>query len=151
MHNYGAKCQAVSLICWWIHGINVAPQSWDLASWVSGGGNVLLTFVNTLDCLFGLCSACRWILPSPCGRASPRGLWGTRRAAISGITLRSGGGTRPSGQMTTPWCWQELLFTTSEEFRYLTYRFLHNSFYRGYRLLRKEELGPNLVNNINKN
>lgn len=34
----------------------------------------------------------------------PRGLWGTLHAAISGITLRSGGDTRPSGRMTTPWC-----------------------------------------------
>ena len=75
----------------------------------------LLTFVNTVDCLFGLCSACRWILPSPYGRVSPRGLWGTPHAAISGTTLRSGGATRPSGRTTTPWCWRELLFTTSEE------------------------------------
>ena len=60
--------------------------------------------VNPVDCLFGPCSACRWILPSLFGRASPRGLWGTLHAAISGITLRSGGGTRPSGRTTTPWC-----------------------------------------------
>lgn len=87
---------------------------------MSRGRECFVDIVNTVDCLFGLCSACRWILPSPFGRASLRGLWGTQRAATSGITLRSGGGTHPSGRMTTPWCWLELLFITSEGFTRLT-------------------------------
>lgn len=102
-----------------------------------GEGHVLLTFVNAVDCLFGLCSACRWISPSRCGRASPRGLWGTPHVATSGITLRSGGDTRQSGRTTTPWCWQELLFTTSEESGHVSYR-LYVAFYIGCRINRNQ-------------
>lgn len=114
MYNYRAKCQAVSLICWWIWGINVLKQSWDLALWISRGRWCWHLFAGLIACL-ALTLPRRWISPSPCGRAFPRGLWGILHAAISGITLRSGGDTHPSGRTTTPWCWQELLSTTSEE------------------------------------
>ena len=127
MHNYRAKCQAVSLIYWWIHRINVLQQFQDFELWISG--KVIFCFV---DVYFGVHLAyafvCRWILPLQFGRVFQReaiktwmltlvfqrGLWGTLLAVTSGTTLRRGGAIPPSGLMTIPWYWQELLFTTSK-------------------------------------
>lgn len=80
---------------------------------ISRMAELVIALLNRCSCGFRAISvSTRWISPSRFGRVSPRGLWDTQPAVISGTVIRSAGATHPNGPTITPWSWPVPPFTT---------------------------------------